>query len=120
MDTKVSLEIHIEKPEALSTFSDDLKTIETESKFVIVPTGDAFNLDPGTIAVLVSFFENGGIEFVRFLVDKIFKCFDREEIKFIEIRNGDNPPVRILSNMSEDKVVKILQRTLGVSHDSSH
>ncbi len=119
MDAKVNIEIYIEKPSVLQAFADDLKITETESNFVIVPTGDAFNLDLGTIALLVSFLENGGISFVRFLGDKIFKCFKREEIKFIEIRTSDNPPLRISSNMTEDAVVNALQSILGVSDDKS-
>ena len=119
MDTKVSIEIYIEKPVVLQAFADDLKTTEAESKFVIVPRGDQFNLDLGSIALLVSFFENGGIEFVGFLAYKMFKCFKSEEIKFIEIRTDDQPSMRISSNMTESAIVEALQSILPISHDSS-
>lgn len=118
---KIHLEIKVEEPEALLAFAEDLRTVETDSKFVIVPQGGAgLNLDSGTtIAILVSFFENGGMNFVSFFVKKIFKCFERDKIKFIVIQDGDNPPTTIYSNMSEETVVRLVQSTLKTLPDGS-
>ncbi|MDH5679939.1 MAG: hypothetical protein OEZ36_00010 [Spirochaetota bacterium] len=114
---KVSLEIKFENPEVISAFADDIVPNETESNsFLIVPKGGAgLNLDTDAYSILVTFLENNGIEdFVLFFVSKIINYFNRDKIKFIKIRSGDESFVEITSNMKEDSIKEIVKKTLGL------
>jgi hypothetical protein len=112
---KAELHFHFTNPALASHFGAIFKQQKAGQGYSVAGSGDSMNLDSATVALLVAFLENGGLDLVRYLVEKILAFFaDHREEKFIKVSRGETT-IEITTNMTSDEIRAALEVLIGVN-----